>query len=436
MKVLRRFVYKGKDDVKMYECSLDRMKDKISTFSKFGDAGHGGITRYSLSPEAIMARNEFIKRMKAIGAEIEIDDVANIYATLPGTDPDAKRIVMASHCDSVKNGGNYDSILGVMSAMEVLETVHEKNIPHKHPLTAMIWTNEEGSLYPPAMMCSGIVCYDYLPEDIRCKFKYEDMMNSKSILDNTSTFGEALDKSGFKGDKKYRLSPDRYMYMFETHIEQGPILEDAGNDIGVVDCVLGMFNYRLKFYGQTTHAGTFPMPKRRDAFFAASQALCYLHEEIDKLGYSDLVYTTGEVVCHPCVHTCVPDFFDFSFDSRHEDPKVLEKVLAIVKSCEEKTWAGCTCKVEKAWNRDTVYWDKKLVSYVKASAEECGIKHQYIHSGAGHDAQFAAYMLPTTMIFVQSKDGLSHCEPEYSSPEHCTEGATVMLNAVLKADND
>lgn len=422
MKVLRRFVYKGKDDVQMYECSLDRMKDKISTFSKFGDAGHGGITRYSLSPEAIMARNEFIKRMKAIGAEIEIDDVANIYATLPGTDPDAKRIVMASHCDSVKNGGNYDGILGVMSAMEVLETVHEKNIPHKHPLTAM--------------MCSGIVCYDYLPEDIRCKFKYEDMMNSKSILDNTSTFGEALDKSGFKGDKKYRLSPDRYMYMFETHIEQGPILEDAGNDIGVVDCVLGMFNYRLKFYGQTTHAGTFPMPKRRDAFFAASQALCYLHEEIDKLGYSDLVYTTGEVVCHPCVHTCVPDFFDFSFDSRHEDPKVLEKVLAIVKSCEEKTWAGCTCKVEKAWNRDTVYWDKKLVSYVKASAEECGIKHQYIHSGAGHDAQFAAYMLPTTMIFVQSKDGLSHCEPEYSSPEHCTEGATVMLNAVLKADND
>lgn len=436
MKVLRRFVYKGKDDVQMYECSLDRMKDKISTFSKFGDAGHGGITRYSLSPEAIMARNEFIKRMKAIGAEIEIDDVANIYATLAGTDPDAKRIVMASHCDSVKNDGNYDGILGVMSAMEVLETVHEKNIPHKHPLTAMIWTNEEGSLYPPAMMCSGIVCYDYLPEDIRCKFKYEDMMNSKSILDNTSTFGEALDKSGFKGDKKYRLSPDRYMYMFETHIEQGPILEDAGNDIGVVDCVLGMFNYRLKFYGQTTHAGTFPMPKRRDAFFAASQALCYLHEEIDKLGYSDLVYTTGEVVCHPCVHTCVPDFFDFSFDSRHEDPKVLEKVLAIVKSCEEKTWAGCTCKVEKAWNRDTVYWDKKLVSYVKTSAEECGIKHQYIHSGAGHDAQFAAYMLPTTMIFVQSKDGLSHCEPEYSSPEHCTEGATVMLNAVLKADND
>lgn len=206
--------------------------------------------------------------------------------------------------------------------------------------------------------------------------------------------------------------------------------------MGVVDCVLGMFNYRLKFYGQTTHAGTFPMPKRKDAFYAAAQALCYLHEEIDRLGYGDLVYTTGEVVCHPCVHTCVPDFFDFSFDARHEDAEKLQKVLDIVKSCEEKEWAGCTCRVEKAWNRDTVYWDKRLVGYVKEAAEEAGISHQYIHSGAGYDAQFAAYMLPATMIFVQSKDGLSHCEPEFSSVKHCTEGATVMLNAVLKADAD
>ena len=418
----------------MYTCSLERMKDKINTFAKYGDAGHGGITRYSLSPEDNQAREEFKKRMEAIGALMEVDDLANMYATIPGSDSMAKRIVMASHCDSVKNGGNYDGILGVMSAMEVLETVVEQKIPHKHPLTAMIWTNEEGSLYPPAMMCSGIVCYDYLPGDVRQKFAYEDMMDSKSILDRTSTFGEALEQSGWKGDKKFRLNPEKYCCMFETHIEQGPLLEDAGNDIGVVDCVLGMFNYRLKFYGQTTHAGTFPMPKRKDAFFAAARALCYLHEEIDKLGIPELVYTTGEVVCHPCVHTCVPDYFDFSFDARHEKPEVLSQVLAIVKNCEKKEWAGCTCKAEKAWNRDTVYWDKLLVSHVKEAAEELGIRHQYIHSGAGHDAQFASYMLPTTMIFVQSKDGLSHCEPEYSSPEQCTEGASVMLHAVLKAD--
>lgn len=420
----------------MYTCSLERMNDKIKTFSAFGDAGHGGITRYSLSEAAIMARNEFKKRMEKIGAKIETDDLGDMYATLEGSDPDAKRIVMGSHVDSVKNGGNYDGILGVMSAMEVLETVAEKKIPHKHPLTAMIWTNEEGSLYPPAMMCSGIVCNDYLPEDIGAKFRFEDMMNSKSILDQTKTFGEALDKSGFKGDKKYRLSPDKYQYMFETHIEQGPILEDAGCDIGVVDCVLGMFNYRVRFYGQTVHAGTFPMPKRRDAFYAAAQALCYMHDEIDKLGIKDLVYTTGEVVCHPCVHTCVPDYFDFSVDARHEDPDSLAKVLEVVMSLADRQWAGCRCEVVKAWNRDTVYWNKELVGYVEESATEAGVSHMRIHSGAGHDAQFASYMLPTTMIFVQSKDGLSHCEPEYSSPEHCTEGATVMLGAVLKADKD
>lgn len=420
----------------MYTCSLERMKDKIKTFSAFGDAGHGGITRYSLSEAAIMARNEFKKRMENIGAKIETDDLGDMYATLEGSAPDAKRIVMGSHVDSVKNGGNYDGILGVMSAMEVLETVAEKKIPHKHPLTAMIWTNEEGSLYPPAMMCSGIVCNDYLPEDIGAKFRFEDMMNSKSILDPTKTFGEALDKSGFKGDRKYRLSPDKYQYMFETHIEQGPILEDAGCDIGVVDCVLGMFNYRVKFYGQTVHAGTFPMPKRRDAFYAAAQAFCYMHDEIDKLGIKDLVYTTGEVVCHPCVHTCVPDYFDFSVDARHEDPDSLAKVLEVVMSLADRQWAGCRCEVVKAWNRDTVYWNKKLVGYVEESATEAGVSHMRIHSGAGHDAQFASYMLPTTMIFVQSKDGLSHCEPEYSSPEHCTEGATVMLGAVLKADKD
>ena len=158
----------------MYKCSLERMKDKIATFSQFGDAGHGGITRYSLSPAALQARNEFERRMTAIGATIEVDDVGCMYATINGSDPSLKRIVMGSHVDSVKNGGNYDGILGVMSAMEVLETVVEQNIPHKHPLTAMIWTNEEGSLYPPAMMCSGIICYDYLPEDIRERYRLAD----------------------------------------------------------------------------------------------------------------------------------------------------------------------------------------------------------------------------------------------------------------------
>lgn len=418
----------------MFTCDVKRMEDKIVTFSKFGDAGHGGITRYSLSPEAHMARDEFVRRMKAIGAEIETDDLANVYATLPGSEPGLKRIVMGSHCDSVRNGGNYDGILGVMGAMEVLETIAANNIPHRHPVTAMIWTNEEGSLYPPAMMVSGIVTNDYLPENIAKNFKYENMMASKSVLDKTSTFGDALNASPYKGDKKNRLNPEEYMAMFELHIEQGPILEDAGKDVGVVTCVLGMFNYRNKFYGQSDHAGTTPMHKRQDALYAAAQALCYLHEEIDKLDRPELVYTTGEIVCHPNVHTVIPDLVDFSIDVRHEDPELRAKVLEIVKSQEAKDWTRCKCEVSLAWQRDTVYFDEELVQFVQESADELGISNMRINSGAGHDAQFASYMMPTTMIFVPSKDGHSHCEPEYTSPEACTAGASVMLNAVLKAD--
>lgn len=416
----------------MYECSLEWMKNEIETMSRFGDAGHGGVTRYSLSPAAIQAREEFTKKMTAIGAEIKTDDMANMYATLPGSEPDLPGIVMASHCDSVRNGGNYDGILGVMGAMEVLQTVHDNQIPHRHNLTAMIWTNEEGSLYPPAMMSSGVVCNDYLPKDIAKNFKKEDMLASKSVLDPTKTFGQALDASGYKGDIKNRLNGKDYKAMFELHIEQGPILEAAGKDIGVVTCVLGMVNYWIKVYGQSDHAGTTPMKYRRDALYGAAKVLQYLHEELDKLDPA-LVYTTGEIVCHPNVHTVIPDYVEFSLDARHEDPEVIKQVVKVIENIPKEV-VQCRTDYEIAWTRDTVYYDKELVGYVQEAADELGYSNMRINSGAGHDAQFASYVLPTTMIFVPSKDGHSHCEPEYTSPEQCTMGASVLLNAVLKCD--
>ena len=142
----------------MYECDLERMQEKIKTFSKFGDTGHGGITRFSLSPAAIQARNEIISRMKKLGLEVKTDDLGDIYCTLPGTDPDAGVIMSGSHCDSVRQGGNYDGILGVLTAMEMVESIVTQKIPHKHPVQVVVWTNEEGALYEPAMMCSGIIC--------------------------------------------------------------------------------------------------------------------------------------------------------------------------------------------------------------------------------------------------------------------------------------
>jgi N-carbamoyl-L-amino-acid hydrolase len=361
--------------------------------------------------------------MQAIGATIETDDMANVYATIPGSEPGLKRIVMGSHVDSVKNGGNYDGILGVMGAMEVLESIVLGNIPHRHPITAMIWTNEEGSLYPPAMMVSGVVTG---------KFEKEKMLAARSILDPTKTFGEALNASPYKGEEKNRLSTEKYEAMFELHIEQGPILEAAKKDIGVVTCVLGMCNYRIKTYGQADHAGTTPMSFRRDALFASAQILMYLHQELDKLDPA-LVYTTGEIKCHPCVHTVIPDEVDFCIDARHEDPEVIKQVVRIIKNIPAEV-AKCTTATELAWARDTKYFDKELIGFVKESADELGISNQYINSGAGHDAQYVSYLMPTTMIFVPSKDGHSHCEPEFTSVEQCEQGARVMLGAVLKTD--
>jgi N-carbamoyl-L-amino-acid hydrolase len=426
----------------MYKCSLERMSDKIKTMSQYGDAGHGGITRYSLSKEANMARAEFKKRMEAIGAVVECDDVACMYATLEGSDPNAKRIVMGSHCDSVKNGGNYDGILGVMTGMEVLETVAAENIPHKHPLTAMIWTNEEGSLYPPAMMVSGIICHEYLPEDLKPNFMYDNMMASKPMDESEfATFGEALAASPYTGPKENRISPEKYCAMFEAHLEQGPILEDAGNEIGAVQLVMGMFNYNITFRGFSAHAGTFPMAKRHDALHAAAAFLVELHnrydaynKEVVEAGMPEFVYTTGEINVHPCIHTVIPDEAVVSLDVRHPEPKVREKCMDILKELAAQDWQQCTCEIEEQWVRDTVYFDKQLVGFVEESMEEMGAKWQKILSGAGHDAQFCAYMIPTTMLFARTKDGLSHCEPEHVSDEDCTAVATATLNAVLKAD--
>ncbi len=415
-----------------YKCDNKRMEDKIKTISKYGDAGHGGITRYCFSEADLQARGEFVKRMKAIGAEIKTDDMGNVYATLKGSDPSLPAIATGSHTDSVKNGGNYDGILGVISAMEVLETIAEQKIPHKHNITAMIWTNEEGSLYPPAMMSSGVVMNDYLPADIAKKFRHEDVLKSVSVLDPTKTFEAALNASGYKGDIKNRLNPKDYCAMFELHIEQGPILEAEKKDIGVVTCVLGMVNYRIKIYGVSDHAGTTPMKYRHDALYGAAKVLQYLHDELDKLD-PELVYTTGEIVCHPNVHTVIPDFVEFSLDARHEDPKVIEQVVEVIKSIPKEI-VGCTTDSAVAWTRDTVYYDEKLVNYVQESVNELGYSNQRINSGAGHDAQFVAYMLPTTMIFVPSVDGHSHCENEYTPVEKCTQGASVLLNAILKRD--
>lgn len=404
----------------MVTCNKERLVDKIVTFSKFGDTGRCGITRLSLSKEALQARAEFSKRMKAIGADIVTDDMGNMYATIKGSE-DLPRIAMGSHCDSVIQGGNYDGILGVISAMEVLETIVTEKIPHRHPITAMIWTNEEGARFDPAMMSSGV---------ITGKFDKEKMLASKDT--EGITFGEALDASGYKGDEKNRMNPKDYKAYVELHIEQGPVLEAENISIGVVEGVVGMVNYEFRFRGQAGHAGTVPQKLRRDALLAASEAIQYLHRELDKLD-SKLVYTTGRINCSPNIHTIIPDDVRFTLDARHQDPEVIKQVVKIIENIP-KELAKCEVSYKELWSRKTVTFDKELVNFVENAANLYGYSSKRMYSGPGHDAQYVADMLPTTMIFVPSIGGHSHCEIEKTDDDDCFKGANVLLQTILQID--
>ncbi|MEG6566465.1 Zn-dependent hydrolase [Thermoanaerobacterium saccharolyticum] len=348
------------------------------------------------------------------------DDMANIYATFKGSE-DLPRIAVGSHCDSVVQGGNYDGILGVISAMEVAETIVTKKIPHRHPITVMIWTNEEGARFDPAMMSSGV---------ITGKFDKNKMLASKDK--DGITFGEALDASGYKGDEKNRMNPKEYMAFVELHIEQGPVLEAAKMDIGVVEGVVGMVNYEFEFIGQAGHAGTVPQRMRKDALYAASEAIQYLHRELDKLD-SKLVYTTGRIICSPNVHTIIPDDVKFTLDARHQDPKIVQQVVDVIENIP-KELAKCKVSYRKLWSRKTVAFNEDLVDLVEKNAKEYGYSCMRMYSGPGHDAQFVADILPTTMIFVPSIGGHSHCEIEKTSLDNCWKGANVLLKTILDID--
>ena len=406
----------------MKECNVMRMDEKIKSFSRFGDTGNGGITRFSLSPEAIQARNEFKMRMEAIGASVVTDDMANMYATLPGSE-ELPAIATGSQLDSVKKGGNYDGVLGVLTAMEVLETIVNDKIPHRHPITAVVWTNEEGARFEPAMMSSGV---------ITGKFNKEAMLKSEAKDIPGYTFGEALQESKMAGNEKNRMNATNYAGLIELHIEQGPVLEYEGSEIGVVEGVCGMINYEFTFKGQAGHAGTTPMPFRKDALFAAVKTIQYLHDELDLLDHR-LVYTTGKISAHPNIHTIIPDEVKFTLDARHQDPEVLKQVLKIISKIPA-TVEKCDVTYQEAWSRKTVTFTQELVDFVEKAAIQLGYSYKRMYSGPGHDAQFIIDMIPTAMIFVPSVDGHSHCELEKTDVEHCCKGANVLLNTILMMD--
>jgi beta-ureidopropionase / N-carbamoyl-L-amino-acid hydrolase len=404
----------------MINCSVERLEDKIKTFSKLGDTGKGGITRLCFTKPNLQARAEFCRRCEALGLKIKIDDMGNIYATKPGKEK-LPAIAVGSHLDSVVRGGNYDGVLGVLTGLEAVETIITEGVETRHPLTVLVWTNEEGSRFRPAMMSSGVIAG---------KFDQATMLAVKD--EEGVSFKEALEASGYKGDLANRFSTKDYSAFLELHIEQGPVLEAEGKDIGVVEGVLGMVNYEIKTRGQANHAGTTPMPMRKDALYAMVAVIQYLHDELDKLDPA-LVYTTGEFSGGPNVHTVIPDNVRITLDARHRDPEVIRQVVKVIESLPAEI-RGCSVNYREQWARNTIDFKADMVEIVETSVKELGYPYKRMYSGAGHDAQYVADMVPTTMIFVPSDTGYSHCEEEYTSLEQCWKGANVILHSLLALD--
>ncbi|GAB1803651.1 allantoate amidohydrolase [Priestia megaterium] len=397
----------------------ERLKNTLERFAEYGRTPNNGVTRLALSEEDRLARDYFCSCCRDLGMDIKIDDLGCIYATLEGVE-DKPPVVIGSHMDSVKKGGRFDGILGVVAGLELVRTLVEHNIKPKVPIMIVNFTNEEGARFEPSMMASGI---------LSGKFQ-KDVMMKKTDVDGV-TFEQALQSCGYEGDTSNRLT--EASAFVELHIEQGPILEREAKSIGVVECVLGMVCYEIEVTGESDHAGTTPMDMRKDALFATNNLIAEARHELGRLD-SNLVYTMGRMNVLPNIHTVIPNKVIFSLEARHTDEDVIASVEKIIQLLPDQAelLEGCEVRVTKLWGRDTVWFDKTVCDEVEESVRSLGYSYKRMVSGAGHDAQFLASYIPTAMIFIPSVNGKSHCEEEFTPWEECEKGVNVLLETVIK----
>ncbi|WP_410515034.1 Zn-dependent hydrolase [Paenibacillus sp. BR2-3] len=393
----------------------ERLKNTIETFADFGRTDKNGVTRLSLSEEDIKVRDYFRSCCEELGMTVKMDDMGTMYSTLAGVQAKPP-IVIGSHMDTVKKGGRFDGVLGVIAGLEIVRTLKDQGITPQIPVTVMNFTNEEGARFEPSMMASGVLAG---------KFDKAVMLSKKDP--EGVTFQEALEASGYAGDAANRIK-EAAAYL-ELHIEQGPVLERENLSIGLVDCVVGMACYEIEVTGESDHAGTTPMGMRKDALFAATDLITELRSKLGELD-SELVYTMGRMNVLPNIHTVIPNKVIFTVEARHKDMDVVREVEAIIQGLPALQ-GDCEVMSTKLWGRDTVWFDPKICEAVEKATESLGYSNKKMASGAGHDAQFVAGFLPSAMVFVPSVKGKSHCEEELTSYEDCEKGVNILLETVL-----
>jgi N-carbamoyl-L-amino-acid hydrolase len=398
-----------------------RLWDSLMETAKFGGTVKGGIKRLTVSDEDKRIRDWFKAQCEALGCTVQVDSVGNMFATRAGRRKDLLPIALGSHLDTQPTGGKFDGVLGVLGALEALRTLVDMGYESNAPLMIVNWTNEEGSRFAPAMLCSGVYAGVFTPE-----FAYtrEDRDGIK--------LGDELKRIGYLGPEP--VGSHKFQAMFELHIEQGPILEAEEKMIGVVTGVQGMRWYEVTVLGQESHTGATPMLLRKNALLGASRMI----EAIHQVGLNHLpgVASVGLIENRPNSRNVVPGEVFFTVDLRHPDENVLDKMeaafrasLAPIAEAEKLTFE------EKCiWKSPAVKFNPELIECVRKGGAQAGHKMREMASGAGHDAAYIARVAPTTMIFVPCLGGISHNEAESTTFNECGAGSQVLLNAVLEYD--
>jgi beta-ureidopropionase / N-carbamoyl-L-amino-acid hydrolase len=352
---------------------------------------------------------------------MQIDSCGNMFATRPGKRTNLTPIAMGSHLDTQPTGGKFDGVLGVLGALEAMRTMVDLGYETNAPIMIVNWTNEEGSRFAPAMLCSGVYAGVFTPD-----FAYtrEDRQGTK--------LGDELKRIGYLGSDP--VGSIKFQAMFELHIEQGPILEAEKKMIGVVTGVQGMRWYEVTLKGQESHTGATPMELRRNALLGAARMI----EAIHQVGMAHLpgVASVGLIENRPNSRNVVPGEVFFTIDLRHPDESILDRMEEDYSRALPKIAADLRLELDekRIWKSPAVKFAPELIECVRHGAGQAGYDMREMASGAGHDAAYIARVAPTTMIFVPCAGGISHNEEESTSFEECGAGSQVLLNAVLEYD--
>lgn len=400
--------------------NADRLWESLMEMAKIGPGVAGGNNRQTLTDADSEGRHLFQRWCKAAGLSMGVDEMGSMFATRPGTDPDALPVYMGSHLDTQPTGGKYDGVLGVLGALEAVRTLNDLDIKTKHPIVVVNWTNEEGTRFAPAMLASGVFAGRYTLDWAN------DRVDAKG-----KRFGDELERIGWKGDEK--VGARKIHALFELHIEQGPILEAEGKDIGVVTHGQGLRWIECTVTGKESHTGSTPMAMRKNAGRGLALITELVHE-IAMANQPNAVGAIGHIDVYPNSRNIIPGKVVFTVDMRtHILPKlnamVDELMARAPKLCEE---IGVEFSAEIVGQFDPPAFDEACVDAVRRAAERQGYSHMDIISGAGHDACWINDVAPTAMIMCPCVDGLSHNEAEDITKAWAAAGADVLLHAVLE----